>query len=50
MMIYKVNLEAILDLANGYRTGEKSPAEKDSVRNKWKDQSFGPVCQDSPGS
>lgn len=50
MMIYKVNLEAILDLANGYRTGEKSPAEKDSVRNKWKDQSFRPVCQDSPGS
>lgn len=49
-MIYKVNLEAILDVANGYRTGEKRPAQKDSVRNNWKDQSFGLVCQDSPGS
>lgn len=48
MMLYKVNMEAVLDMANGYRAGEKRPAQKDSVKISWMDQNFGPVCQDSP--
>lgn len=50
MIINKVNMEAISDVANGYRTGEKRPAQEDSVKDSWKNQSFGPGCQDSPGS
>lgn len=37
MMLYRENMEAILDVANDYRAGEKRPAQTDSVKNSWKE-------------